>query len=254
MKKYEKKILSRQKIEGKRKRTVAFSLVFLTLFGCLFFLLYSPNRLPLLSPPITALFRYLSPTVTKEEALGPISLGELADFMRKKENVSVFHVYQSAPKTMTILQRKRTPLYALTQAPKTYLMTDGSICHLHTFSIPSNPSLPILMGLATPSDLSVQNPCHAPTATTKRIRTETQLLTRLAKNAAVGISTFSYHAERGYSLLLQPSESLIHIGFPPFQKKMARLYQILQKNPKKSLQVDLDFENKAFIKEVDVKI
>ena len=254
MKKYEKKILSRQKIEGNRKRTAAFSLVFLALFGCLFFLLYSPNSLPLLSPPIAAIFRHLSPTITKEEAIHPISLGQLADFMRKKETVAVFHVYQSAPKIMTILQRKRTPLYALTQAPKTYLMTDGSVCHLHTFSIPSNPSLQILIGLPIPSDLSVKNPCHAPTASTKRIRTETQLLTRLAKNAAAGISTFSYHAEQGYSIFLQPSESLIHIGFPPFQKKMSRLHHILQKNPKKSLQVDLDFENKAFIKEVDVKI
>lgn len=131
-------------------------------------------------------------------------------------------------------------------------MTDGSVCRVSA-STPLR-QFSTIAGLNPHKPLSKKNPCTPANAKAKQIISDTLLISHLLQGDSVIIPTFTYNQEQGYSIAIEPSNSLVHIGFPPFQKKIGRLHQILKKNKNKSLQIDLDFENKAFIKEVDTPI
>ena len=252
MKKNEKKILNRQKIGGKRTRLYLFPIGFFFSFFLFIQYFHTSFKLPMIFTSTTPNFRYISQHAEKLKETRNPTLSGLSSTMRKMEKIALYHVYQTPPWSFTILQKERRPLYALAHEKTTYFMTDGSLCH-SSISTHTQKS-PTIAGLKAPTDLSKKKICRPPTATTKQILSETLLISRLLRGTSVSIASFSYDPDQGYSILLEPSASLVHLGHPPFTKKMERLYQILNKNQNKSLQIDLDFENKAFIKEVNTKI
>ena len=63
-------------------------------------------------------------------------------------------------------------------------------------------------------------------------------------------SKISYIFNRGFSFTIKDSGSEIILGLAPFKNKLLQLNNILKdKNPNTSLSVELDYNNKAFIKE-----
>ena len=259
-----KKALKKQRVQGKKK-----SFHWLFLFSILIFsttssfllkkkleaLWYSGKpqpeyqfREPLPSSGIRDFFA----THLQAKNSSSISPKELGEIFISFPKTARLHIYQTPPNSFTLAVEEREPEFFASADKKFLLMSDGSFClNQEKESIPKD--FPFLLGLFSKIEHD-ETPCSLPTEERRQAIVEAKKLKMVLSTHNSSVKNFTYDKYQGLTAFLENPKIVAHFGFSSFEKKADRLQQIFYKNPGKSIEVDLDFKNKAFIKELQSDI
>lgn len=180
---------------------------------------------------------------------GTPSLAQLAQTMQNQTQISTLHLFESAPNQITLSLVERRPLLSFAENSRWFLMSDGAICPMKPSEIRAQ--LPLLIGGASPPRKeAASRPCEPATTETNNLVLDTQKIQKeLSLHHISLFQDITYDSYQGYTLSFPTHKMIAHVGKAPFGKKISRLHQVMEKMPDTPLEVDLDFENKAFIKE-----
>ena len=116
-------------------------------------------------------------------------------------------------------------------------------------------SLPVLKGVFTdkkePFKMIHSNFLALNALQKMRIKQAVHLM-HLLSDSNLDVVEIHFKKFRGFLTILKNSETEVYFGIPPFSGKIKKLHSILQelaKNGRYASRVELDFEDKAFVKE-----
>ena len=177
-------------------------------------------------------------------------LQRLSEKVIDNSKFTQIHLLKTSPDTIYLFAQKPEPVFRI-EADKTRFVSPDGLVYGDAY----DSQLPFLRGIFPGSGkkfrIKAPNLLCTSHREKERIRAAIQLR-HLLGDANLMIEEVIFENFRGYSAVLSDSETRVNFGVPPFSGKIKKLHSILKELAKEgryASRVELDYDNKAFIKE-----
>lgn len=182
--------------------------------------------------------------------------GSLSDMHRLTENLisnseyQLIHLIKVSHHEFRVRAEKTNPVLVI-EADKLRFISET----FQVYGSGLSSDLPVLKGIFSdkkePFTMVYGNFLALTPSQSQRIRQAVHLR-HLLSDSNLEVVEIHFKKFRGFLAILKNAETEVHFGIPPFSGKIKKLHSILQELAKKgryASRVELDFEDKAFVKE-----
>ncbi len=181
-----------------------------------------------------------------------LTLKGLAEKTQKQFSFERVHFLQVGPEHVIISVALRSPIMLIDATPPRYVSESGAV---YGFADRANhPKLPYLVGIfeVSPKGLAMKRDGTVRLSHEEfgNITTAIEVLDE-ARRSGHTVAQIKFEKFRGYELTLEPDGLEVFLGFKNYRKKFARLKKLtlnLQKSGSQAARIELDYNDKAFVK------